>query len=277
MIGLLLLFKRDLILGFHRTAKVFIIIVILGLFNFLYYLYFLHISLSKSTVAFWDIIGKTFAGVPFELVEQQTIEFPFGWIIFQLSGAILVNTFIKEDLFAHSAFIRVRTKSIFKLWVSKLLFCCTAILIFYILILSLTWFVWKLSGGTVNNLTDYGESILRYSSFQFSYSQIIVYSILLNIAGTFLFTFIFAFLTLIFKTIYSFMVCICILFLSIFSDNPMLLGNEFMLIRHPMFGLSPVVSIIMTLIIVPILCIIFLIVGGIYLSKYDLISNTEME
>lgn len=277
MIGLLLLFKRDMILGFHRTTKTFIIISILGLFNFLYYLYFLHISLTKSNVAFWDIIGKTFAGVPFELVEQQTIEFPFGWIIFQLSGAILVNTFIKEDLFAHSAFIRVRTKSIFKMWVSKLLFCCAAIFIFYILILSLTWFVWKLSGGTVNNLTDYGESILRYSSFQFSYSQIIVYSILLNIAGTFLFTFIFAFLTLIFKTIYSFIICICILFLSIFSDNPMLLGNEFMLIRHPMFGLPPVVSIIMTLIIVPILCIVFSIGGGIYLSKYDLISDMEKE
>ncbi|MBD3861586.1 hypothetical protein IEE86_17855 [Bacillus sp. 28A-2] len=277
MIGLLLLFKRDMILGFHRTTKTFIIISILGLFNFLYYLYFLHISLTKSNVAFWDVIGKTFAGVPFKLVEQQTIEFPFGWIIFQLSGAILVNTFIKEDLFAHSAFIRVRTKSIFKLWISKLLFGSTAILIFYIIILSLTWFVWKLSGGTVNNLTDYGESILRYSSFQFSYSQIIVYSILLNIAGTFLFTFIFAFLTLIFKTIYSFIICICILFLSIFSDNPMLLGNEFMLIRHPMFGLSPVVSIIMILIIVPILCIVFSIVGGIYLSKYDLISDTEKE
>ena len=266
-----------MILGFHRTAKTFIIISILGLFNFLYYLYFLHISLTKSNVAFWDVIGKTFAGVPFELVEQQTIEFPFGWIIFQLSGAILVNTFIKEDLFAHSAFIRVRTKSIFKMWVSKLLFCCAAIFIFYILILSLTWFVWKLSGGTVNNLTDYGESILRYSSFQFSYSQIIVYSILLNIAGTFLFTFIFAFLTLIFKTIYNFIICICILFLSIFSDNPMLLGNEFMLIRHPMFGLPPVVSIIMTLIIVPILCIVFSIGGGIYLSKYDLISDMEKE
>ncbi|MFI8624924.1 hypothetical protein ACIGEH_11605 [Bacillus altitudinis] len=277
MIGLLLLFKRDMILGFHRTTKTFIIISILGLFNFLYYLYFLHISLTKSNVAFWDVIGKTFAGVPFELVEQQTIEFPFGWIIFQLSGAILVNTFIKEDLFAHSAFIRVRTKSIFKMWVSKLLFCCAAIFIFYILILSLTWFVWKLSGGTVNNLTDYGESILRYSSFQFSYSQIIVYSILLNIAGTFLFTFIFAFLTLIFKTIYSFIICICILFLSIFSNNPMLLGNEFMLIRHPMFGLPPVVSIIMTLIIVPILCIVFSIGGGIYLSKYDLISDMEKE
>ncbi|NOL31169.1 hypothetical protein [Bacillus altitudinis] len=277
MIGLLLLFKRDMILGFHRTTKTFIIISILGLFNFLYYLYFLHISLTKSNVAFWDVIGKTFAGVPFKLVEQQTIEFPFGWIIFQLSGAILVNTFIKEDLFAHSAFIRVRTKSIFKMWVSKLLFCCAAIFIFYILILSLTWFVWKLSGGTVNNLTDYGESILRYSSFQFSYSQIIVYSILLNIAGTFLFTFIFAFLTLIFKTIYSFIICICILFLSIFSDNPMLLGNEFMLIRHPMFGLPPVVSIIMTLIIVPILCIVFSIGGGIYLSKYDLISDMEKE
>ncbi|MEH7698426.1 hypothetical protein V7188_15310, partial [Bacillus pumilus] len=87
----------------------------------------------------------------------------------------------------------------------------------------------------------------------------------------------FAFLTLIFKTIYSFIICICILFLSIFSDNPMLLGNAFMLIRHPMFGLSPVVSITMTLIIVPILCIVLSVVGGIYLTKYDLISDTEME
>ena len=56
----------------------------------------------------------------------------------------------------------------------------------YLVCLEIEW-------GTVNNLTDYGESILRYSSFQFSYSQIIVYSILLNIAGTFLLLFIFAF------------------------------------------------------------------------------------
>ncbi|MBY4603117.1 MULTISPECIES: hypothetical protein [Bacillus] len=277
MNSLFLLFKRDLALGFNKITKVFTVLFMIGLFNFLYPLYFLHANIPDSSIAFWDIIGKTFLGVPFELVQQHTFEFPFGWLLFQLSGAILINTYIKDDLFAHSAFVRIRAKSIFKLWVSKLLFSCTAIIVFYISLLSLTWVVWKLSGGTARELTAYGESILRYSSFRLSYSQILTYSIVLNISGTFLITFIFAFFSLIFKTIYSFVICNCILFLSIFSDNPILIGNESMLIRHPIFGSSPVLSISISLVIVLTFCLTLLIGGGLYLSKCELISDKEME
>ncbi|MBZ5517985.1 hypothetical protein [Bacillus sp. KS1] len=277
MNSLFLLFKRDLALGVNKTTRVFIILFMIALLNFLYPLYFLRTNIPDSSIAFWDLIGKTFLGVPFELVQQHTFEFPFGWLLFQLSGAILINTYIKDDLFAHSAFVRIRAKSIFKLWVSKLFFSCTVIIVFYISLLSLTWVVWKLSGGTTWELTVYGESILRYSSFQLSYSQIIIYSIVLNIGGTFLITFIFAFFSLIFKTIYSFVICSCILFFSIFSDSPILLGNESMLIRHPLFGFSPVVSISISLVTILTVCITLLIGGGLYLSKCELISDAKME
>ncbi|MEC0722228.1 hypothetical protein P8882_18415 [Bacillus haynesii] len=277
MHSLFLLFKRDLALGFHKMKKMFIILFFVGLFNFLYPLYFIYVNMPDSSIAFWDIIGKTFLGVPVELVRQHTFEFPFGWLLLQLSGAILINTYIKDDLFSHSAFVRIRAKSIFKLWVSKLLFSCITIIVFYFVLLFITWWIWKLSGHTTEELTVYGEMLLRYSPFRLSTSQLVIYSIVLNISGTFLVTFIFSFLTLIFKTIYSFVICSCILFLSIFSNNPILLGNESMLIRHPIFSSSPVVSVCISLVIVLTLCIIFLIGGGLYLSKCELISDAEVE
>ena len=59
MNSLFLLLKGTL-LGVNKTTRVFIILFMIALLNFLYPLYFLRTNIPDSSIAFWDLIGKTF-------------------------------------------------------------------------------------------------------------------------------------------------------------------------------------------------------------------------
>ncbi|HDR6390233.1 hypothetical protein [Bacillus thuringiensis] len=270
-----LLLKRDIFLGISKMKLVFILLFIINLLLFLYPIYFFSVYMPNDLVSFWDVIGKSFGGIPIELIERKTFEFPFSWLLLQLCVATIIGNFIKDDLFSHSAFIRIRAKSIWALWMSKLVFCVILIGLFYFLLFGITWFICELNGQMVNHWTEYSKDLMVFTKIKLSYSQTILYSILLNFGGSVCITIVYATLSLIVRTIYSYLICVSILFSSVFSSNFIFIGNYTMLLRQPLFVESPLFSIYLSFVIQIVLSLIFIIIGGIYLSRIEIFTDHD--
>lgn len=269
-----LLLKRDFLLGTSMIKKNFGLVFIIGMFIFIYPIYASHVYMPKEPISFWDVIGKPLGGVPFELVQEHTFEFPYGWLLLQLSGATIIGTFIKDDLYSWSAFIRVRAKSIWKLWVSKLIFGVITLLAFYILLLALTWAIWEFNGQATDQWTAYGRNLLRFTPIHFSYTQTIISAILLNFFGSICIMILYVTLSIMIRSIYSYISCTSLLVISIFSNNILLIGNNSMFVRQPLFGESPYLhSVWFSFILLIFLGIFFSIIGGIYLSRSEILDN----
>lgn len=272
-----LLLKRDIFLGINKIKKRFLLLFVINLAALIYPIYSYSQYTSNELFSFWDIIGKGISGIPIILVKEKVFEFPYVWLLLQLSIATINGSFIKDDLFSHSSFVRIRAKSTWKLWISKVIFCLILTFILYIFLFGILYCIWKFSGQTTTQWTIYSENLIRFTKLQLSQNQMILYSILLNFLGTILITIIYGTLSLIMRTVYSYIICVALLFTSVFSDNFILLGNESMLVRQPIFGENILSSIHITLIVQCIISIFFVIIGGIYLSSLEVRGDNDEE
>ncbi|PET37892.1 hypothetical protein CN520_24445 [Bacillus cereus] len=272
-----LLLKRDFFLGLDKIKKSFLLLLSINLLIFIFPIYFYHAYMPGEFFSFWDIIGKNIGGIPIKLVEEKVFEFPYAWLLLQLCIITIIGNYIKDDLLSHSSFVRIRAKSIWKLWISKIIFCLITAIIFYIFLFGITYFVWRLSGHITTQWTTQSENIVRFTKLQPFSNQLVLYSILINFGGTIFITSLYSTLSLIMRTVYSYIFCVSLLFLSIFSNNVFFLGNESMLMRQPLFGENIISSIYICLIIQFILSVICIILGGAYLSKLEILGDTNEE
>ncbi|MED2038318.1 hypothetical protein P4V58_14135 [Bacillus wiedmannii] len=272
-----LLLKRDFFIGVNKVKKSFLLLLGINLLVLMYPIYVNNHYNPDELFSFWDVIGKGIGGTPIVLVKEKIFEFPYTWLLLQLCIATAIGNFIKDDLFSHSCFVYIRAKSIWKLWVSKVLFCLILTIVFYILLFLLVYCAWNVSGKTTNEWTIYSESLIQSTKLQLSQEQMVLYSIILNFSGTVLITIIYSTLSLIMRTVYSYIVCVCILFSSVFSDNYILLGNESMLVRQPLFGQDIFTSIYISITVQFTLSLMFVIIGGIYLLRLEIFGDNNEE
>ncbi|MGW5952457.1 hypothetical protein [Bacillus mycoides] len=265
-----LLLKRDFVLGINIIKKSLFGNLVLASFIFLYPIYFFYTNIPKDPVNFWDIIGENFGGIPIELVKQQHFKLPYGWIYLQLFGATIIGTYIKDDIFLQSSFLRVRTRATWNLWISKLIFSITIICLLYILLLALTFVILNLNLNFTQDWTTYSQNLMRFSHEKFTYKQVIIYSIILNILGTICVTIMYAMFSLIIQPIYGYIICAVIVVSSIFSDNFIFIGNTSMFFRQT--SLSTVYT---SMCIQLVLITIFSVIGAIYLQKTEIIQETN--
>lgn len=232
-----LLIRRDHILGFYyirqRIGLAFLFILmmlILSLYHFKQIALVSDLSLSQYTLT--DVVIYLFRGVDFNVMYDSGARFPIHWLILLMMCPFIIGDFSREDIHQQSSMLFVRVRSRFSIWLSKLVYSITTVLMFYALYLimiafmTLVFFSFSLEWGEYS-LTSIKPLIeADVSAFSFTVQTIclpIITSIVLSIVHNLLSIFI--------KPVYIMLVMLAMLIASVFSTTLLLPGSYSMMER----------------------------------------------
>jgi hypothetical protein len=214
--------KRDIILRFQYSKRVFILNILLLIF----------ISLINSLPGqtdglIWILIDRLFGGFSYESLEAYSLEggffLPYYWLLFQTLFILSLGTFFKDDFITQSEFVIIRTgkkRFVDSKVLSLFIYCIVYIISTLAIVLLITSLLYLFGFQDV------------YSSYSFKNESKVLYLYLFYLIMTlFIEALIFEIVSLKFNQIVGFILIILLLFFSMFNKNVLLFGSYTMLDR----------------------------------------------
>jgi hypothetical protein len=233
--NLLALIRHDIFEGILRRWKYYLAAVLLFSFVALTFVFqsrsYIEHNKFNDVIDIADFIINVLAGnKPFDPESHKGIDISIQWLAFHSFLSFCVGFYVAEDLKKSADSFILRTRSRIQWWISKLIWSCFTVIIYYLLFV-LTAFLIALICGDLSFDGALAKKLLEVSFHNSNGCTLIVFllfSVLISIAlSVFQIT-----LSLVIKPFYSFLIVVCYMVASAFYCNDFLLYNFTMLMRN---------------------------------------------
>jgi hypothetical protein len=158
---------------------------------------------------------------------------PFMWILIQASLGMLVGDYLYKELKENSFYVLLRVKRRFDWYIAKVVWVFITVVVFYCTILAAVLISSIWIDGDMNIWGTYAQSVFKSSFivdvnpvtfFIFSFVSCFITSLLISIVQVVL--------TMVMKPIYSYLIIMGILLLSVYIPSPYLIGEYLLVNRY---------------------------------------------
>lgn len=270
------LVKRDLIFGFannrNKILSIFILLVIITYFNVLSVNgQAFELGLDSGDINFIDLFFYTFKGIDYNISPL-----PVNWILINIYMTYLIGSYCYDDLSEESSHTIVRMRSRKEIWISKVIWMISTILVFYLMLLLIMSIF---STIMLNNSLEWSEfskkGILSIVIQDYTSLKFILFTILIYILSSMTLSIFQMLISFIVKPIYVYIVNTFILIISLFLNKFLIPIQGSIILRQNIFDatydMNPLNSIIYNIMIF----IIIFIMGIYYIEKIDILASQK--
>jgi len=264
--------KHDLIEGITDNLPKYIIVFLLFLFTCGMFLS--NISSLETKGSILDFAIYIYKGMEVYVYSPDNhFRLPMIWLMTQVLVAFLIIGYPNKDMYTYGVQVLVRTKRKLLWWTAKCIWNAVSVIIFYA-VGFLTIFLFALTFGKVsfqaNDALNIAGNQIDTSNINY-FSLVFAVFFLPVITSVALSLFQMA-LSYIIKPIFSYMIIIILSVASAFYCSPFLIGNYSMLLRNNIAfpdGISNKSAVMGNVLLI----IISFLIGGIYLSRCDILKK----
>ncbi|WMJ22204.1 hypothetical protein RBG61_09360 [Paludicola sp. MB14-C6] len=267
------LFFYDLKYGIVKKIYRYIPIILITFFYLIYMKYTIQNSLMPDNPSWGDYLLWMFYGMEPYIPEERFI-IPMAWLFMQVYIIMMVGNYAIHDLYGFGQQIMLRSKKRNYWWFSKCLYCVSTVLLYYIIINLIVFLYAIFSGAQLTLNTTQCVTCFMHSNDAslLSDNGWILSTFVLPVLTSCTFCFMQLALSFLIKPFYSYVAIIAIYIASLFYNTPLLIGNYSIIARNTVlkagatsFGIASISNIVIMLI-----CVI---IGSIYIKKYNIIKS----
>lgn len=242
------LLKHDIFEGIFHKWKYFLVAVLFFIFvdfvflNSVKSLFMAYDTDLKCSIA--DLVLNMFIGnEPFDTTANEGINLSVTWFVFHSLLFSFIGFYITDDLKKNATSFILRVKSKTQWWTSKAVWCVFTVILYYVLFFIIA-VIFAAVFGTVSFDANH---LIATELFDIDISgvdalDIVFNSLLLPMTVSVSFAVFEAFMSLIIKPVYIYLIIICYLAASAFYDSVYLLFNFSMIIRHNFYDVNGVAN-----------------------------------
>lgn len=215
-----------------------------------------------------------FDGIP-EYVKSKSSEFtiPVIWLLYQSYLLFLVGSYPVNDMAGYGRNILLFSRNRNQWWMSKCIWITGSVMLYYCLCYVFLWFSLALHGRSIMSVVD--NPVLSVIMSDGNQLWVLIGSVvMLPYITSLTLSLLQMFLSFFSRPAFGYLVSICILVISVYIKNPLIIGNYSMMSRNVLF-VQGGLTFLQGMIVNGILIIVILAVGNYYIKRRDIISGGD--
>lgn len=272
------LIKRDLIFGFENNKYkfigvtfIFIAVIWINIANIQGAAF--ELGRSSKDINFTDLFFSLFKGI-----DYNALPLPVNWILIHIYVTYLIGSYCYDDLSEDSAHAIVRMGHRRGIWISKVIWMIATVMVFYLILLAIllifstTMFELSFQWSNFSK-----ESILATLQSNYSGIQFVLLTLCIYILASITMSILQMLISFIVKPAYIYLINISMLVISLYINQFMLPIQGSLLLRQNIFDgmypINPINTIVYNLAVF----ILVLIIGSIYIRKFDMLVSQKTD
>ena len=270
--------KHDIIHGIFQKWPKFLIPAAIALLASVSFLWELSFAEGVTSTPTWmDHLCNLFSGMKeYNPNSGNPFEVPVLYLAIHVFVAFIIGNYPVNDLYDYAPQVLIRTRNRARWWFEKCIWNVASVLLFYLILLGVTFVVNLIAGGVVS-LTASADILTEFfgaTEQTVNNGELALAAFLLPVLTSIALSLVQMVLMLCVKPVYSYLSIIVLLVSSAYFMTPFLPGNYAMLWRNAVWcegGISTALAIVVTITI----AVVVVVVGYFIFQKKDILDKSE--